>query len=46
LRFACWVTNATDTPQNMLTYCSSTAKTVKRTRLIFTLYVQCPSYLY
>jgi hypothetical protein len=43
MRFACWVTEATDTPGICNTYCCSTAKMVRGTRLIVTLYEYCLS---
>ena len=36
---ACWITKATRTYSEYVTYCSSTATTVARTRLNVTLYV-------
>jgi hypothetical protein len=47
MRFACWITKATDTLRIFNTHCFSTATMVKRTRFNVTFYVQClSSYLY
>jgi hypothetical protein len=43
MRFACWITKATDTLRMCNTYCFSTATTVTRTLLNVTLYVHCLS---
>jgi len=43
MRFACWITRATDTLIIPNTYCFSTATVVARTCLIVTLYVHCLS---
>jgi hypothetical protein len=41
MRFACWITKATDTLRICNTYCFFTATMVTRTRLNITLYVHC-----
>jgi hypothetical protein len=48
MRFACWITKATDTHSEcvILTYSFSTATVVTRTRLNVTLYVHCLSWYY
>jgi hypothetical protein len=48
MRFACWITKATDTHTHKIcnAYCFSTATMVTRTRLNITLYVRCLYLLY
>jgi hypothetical protein len=43
MRFACWITKATNTLRIFNTCCFSMAPMVKRTRLNFALHVHCPS---
>jgi hypothetical protein len=45
MRFACWVTEGTDTHRVYITYCFSTATVVKRTRLNIT-FIQAVSVVF
>ena len=44
MRFACWITKATDIHSEYVILCFSTATMVTRTRLSVTLYVHCLSF--